>query len=112
MRLKPIARFMKDKVIALLKTLIKVTSIVLMSGAIALGGVTLYAVLSHQSVPSIPAPLLALGGFAVVAHLLEAIVAANLAPSRQKAVIPYAIYTFFVGTIGLQELWMIEAKED
>lgn len=101
---------MKDNVIAPLKTLIKITSIVLMSGAIALGGIALYALLSNQAIPKIPVPVLALGGFAVSAHLLEAIVAARLAPSRQKAAIPYAIYTFFVGTVGLQELWMIEPK--
>lgn len=101
---------MKDKVIAPLKTFIKITSIVLMSGAIALGGMTLYAVISNQPIPTIPAPVLALGGFAVIAHLLEAIVAIRLAPSRQKAALPYAIYTFFVGTVGLQELWMLEQK--
>lgn len=101
---------MEDKVMAPLKTLIKITSIVLISGAIALGVMTLYALLNNQPIPTIPVPVLALGGFAVSAHLLEAIVAARLAPSRQKAAIPYAIYTFFVGTVGLQELWMIEPQ--
>jgi len=38
-------------------------------------------------------------------HLVEAIIAAAYAPSRQKKPIVYATYTFFVGTVGLLELF-------
>jgi len=38
-------------------------------------------------------------------HFIEAIVAAFYAPSRKKMPIRYATYTFFVGTIGLLELF-------
>lgn len=102
---------MTDTLITPLKTLIKITSILLMSGAIALGGMALYATATDQPLPAIPSPILALGGFAVIAHLLEAIVAANLAPSRRQSAILYGLYTFFVGTVGLQELWMIEPEQ-
>lgn len=90
------------------KTLIKVTSIGLMSGAIALLSGAVYAFFIDVSMPAIPTPVLGLGGFAVAAHLLEAIIAARMAPPRRKAAIPYAIYTFFVGTVGLQELLMLD----
>jgi hypothetical protein len=38
-------------------------------------------------------------------HFVEAIIAAVYAPSRQKTPIVYATYTFFVGTVGLLELF-------
>ncbi|MEQ9357174.1 MAG: hypothetical protein RIG63_18605 [Coleofasciculus chthonoplastes F3-SA18-01] len=36
---------------------------------------------------------------------MEAIIAAVYAPSRQKTPIVYGTYTFFVGTVGLLELF-------
>ncbi len=41
----------------------------------------------------------------MASHFIEAIIAAFYAPSRKKMPIQYATYTFFVGTIGLLELF-------
>ncbi|WP_407891284.1 hypothetical protein [Scytonema sp. NUACC26] len=47
--------------------------------------------------------------FAVTIHFVEGVIAAFYAPSRKKLPIQYGTYTFFVGTVGLLELF---AKED
>lgn len=41
----------------------------------------------------------------MTSHFIESIIAAFYAPSRKKMPIKYATYTFFVGTIGLLELF-------
>ncbi|MDJ0800409.1 MAG: hypothetical protein QNJ51_26985 [Calothrix sp. MO_167.B12] len=43
--------------------------------------------------------------FVVGAHLIEGIIAAYLAPRKNKIAFKYAAYTFFVGTVGLLELF-------
>lgn len=84
---------------------IKVLSTSLISGAIALELWNIYALFSNLSVPTILEPVVWLGRFAVTMHLIEGIIAAAYAPSRQKTPIVYATYTFFVGTVGLLELF-------
>jgi Domain of unknown function (DUF4499) len=49
--------------------------------------------------------LLWVGSFAITVHLIEAVIAAFYASSRNKNPIKYGIYTFFVGTVGLLELF-------
>ncbi len=84
---------------------IKVISTSLISGAIALELWNIYALFSDLSVPTILEPVFWLGRIAVTIHLVEAIIAAAYAPSRQKTPIVYGTYTFFVGTVGLLELF-------
>jgi len=84
---------------------IKVVSTSLISGAIALELWNIYALFSDLSIPTILEPVFWLGRFAVTIHLVEAIIAAAYAPSTQKRPIVYATYTFFVGTVGLLELF-------
>jgi hypothetical protein len=56
----------------------------------------------------LPFPLLWIGRFALVAHFLEGIIAFIYAPSRNQPAIASGIYTFFVGTVGLVELFKVE----
>jgi hypothetical protein len=90
---------------SLLFRLIKRISMVLITSAIGLELWLLYAALTHSPIPSLPYPILWFAQFALTAHFLEGIVAAIYAPSHQKAPLSYGIYTFFVGTVGLLELW-------
>ncbi len=49
--------------------------------------------------------ILWVGSFAITVHFIEAVVAVFYASSRNKNPIKYGIYTFFVGTVGLLELF-------
>jgi hypothetical protein len=49
---------------------------------------------------------------ALSAHFLESIIAAYYAPSKDKIAFQYAVYTFFVGTVGLIELFDHDAQKD
>ncbi|NMG18545.1 hypothetical protein [Brasilonema bromeliae] len=90
-------------------TFVKVLSTVLITSAIGLELWNIYAVLTHTKVPSSLNPVFWIERFAVTIHFLEAVVAAFFAPSRKKTPLKYGTYTFFVGTIGLLELFN---KED
>ncbi|MEE3715553.1 hypothetical protein V2H45_02205 [Tumidithrix elongata RA019] len=54
--------------------------------------------------PSSLIPIIWIGRFAIAAHTLEGLIAAFFATSKQKSPLKCAIYTFFVGTVGLLEL--------
>jgi hypothetical protein len=87
---------------------IKVLSTVLITGAIS---VELWNLYTHgfDRFESLM-PIVWLERFALVAHGLEGAISAFLAPAKGEKPIPYAVYTFFVGTIGLWEL--IDRKLD
>ncbi|NJP09701.1 MAG: hypothetical protein HC866_09605 [Leptolyngbyaceae cyanobacterium RU_5_1] len=91
-------------------TLIKVISVVLISGAIGLEAWNLYAILTNRQVPSSLNPVFWIERFAVISHLIEGLIAAYYAPSRNKMPIQYGTYTFFVGTVGLLELFLQEPE--
>ncbi len=84
---------------------IKVISIVFITSAIALELWHIYALFTNSKIPSGLNTFLWIGRFAITAHFIEAIIAAFYASSRDKMPIKYAIYTFFVGTVGLLELF-------
>ncbi|MGA9381647.1 MAG: hypothetical protein WBV73_23035 [Phormidium sp.] len=88
-----------------LVSLLKVISPVVMVSAIALELWHLEARLTTSQFPSSLMPVLWFGHFAITVHLIEAVVAALNAPSKQHEPIQYGIYTFFVGTVGLWELF-------
>ncbi|MDJ0702693.1 MAG: hypothetical protein QNJ46_05380 [Leptolyngbyaceae cyanobacterium MO_188.B28] len=98
---------MQKKVFAL----IKVLSIVLISGAIGLEGWNIYARLHHGALPSRLNFAFWFGSFALSIHAIEGIIAAAYAPSRQKPPLQYGIYTLFVGTVGLFELFDSETNQ-
>jgi len=84
---------------------IKVISTVLIASAIGLELWNIYAITNNIEVPTSLNPIFWFERFAVASHLIEAVIAAFYAPSRKKLPIKYAIYTFFVGTVGLLELF-------
>ncbi|NMF64863.1 hypothetical protein DP113_16770 [Brasilonema octagenarum UFV-E1] len=92
-------------------TFVKVLSTVLITSAIGLELWNIYAVLTNTKVPSSLNPVFWIERFAVTIHFLEGVVAAFFAPSRKKTPLQYGTYTFFVGTIGLFELFQKEDDE-
>ncbi|WP_414550538.1 hypothetical protein [Anabaena sp. CCY 0017] len=92
-----------------LTTMIKVISTVFMSCAIGWELWNIYAVMNNLSIPSSLNFIFWIERFAITAHSIEAVIAAFYAPKKQKTPIKYAIYTFFVGTVALIELF---AKEE
>lgn len=85
-------------------TAIKITSIGLISAALAfeLGNLAL------GISANVPPLIVGFERFALIAHALEAAIAAVFAPSHQQRSLPYGLYTFFVGTVGLMELFDID----
>lgn len=84
--------------------LIKDLSILLMMGAIGLELWQILSVLTQSPQPTLPLAVFWVARFALVAHGIEAIVAAVYAARHQRSPWFHAIYTFFVGTVGLVEL--------
>ena len=97
----------------LLLTTIKIISTMLIVGVLGLELRNLYAVQSQMTPFDLPFPLLWIGRFALVAHFLEGMIAFIYAPSRNQPAISSGIYTFFVGTVGLVELFELqETKQE
>ena len=90
--------------------LIKVVSPVFMVGAIGLELWHLETKLTSNQFPSSLVPILWLGHIAIASHLIEAVVAAIYAPAKKHKPIQYGTYTFFVGTVGLLELFESEQE--
>ena len=84
---------------------IKIISTVLMTGAILLELWNIYAIQNNLVIPSSIKTIFWIERVAVGAHLIEAIIAAFTAGSKDKIWYKYSVYTFFVGTIGLMELF-------
>ena len=79
-----------------------------MTCAIGLEIWNIYAIINQFEIPSNIKPIFWIERVAVAAHLIEAIIAAFNAGSKDKVWYKYSIYTFFVGTIGLMELFREE----
>ena len=94
-----------------LLTTIKILSTILITGALGLELRNLYALQSQMTPLDLPFPLLWIGRFALVAHFLEGIVAFIYAPFRNQSAIASGIYTFFVGTVGLVELFELQGTK-
>jgi hypothetical protein len=86
--------------------LIKVISTILITSAIVWELGNIYASYIHLKIPISFTPIFWVGRFALTAHFIEGIIAAFYAPTKSKTPIQYGIYTFFVGTIGLLELFL------
>jgi hypothetical protein len=96
--------------------MIKIASTVLITSAIGLEtwfyipNLFKKSLFLNTNIPIILEPrflnlMLWIGSFAIAVHFTEAVVAAFCASSRNKNPIKYGIYTFFVGTVGLLELF-------
>jgi membrane-associated HD superfamily phosphohydrolase len=84
---------------------IKIISIVLITSAIGLELWNVYALLTNSKIPSILHPIFLIERLAIASHFVEAMIAAYKAPSKNKMPLKYGTYTFFVGTVGLLELF-------
>ena len=85
--------------------LIKIISIALISSAIGLALWNIYTTLNHGALPNSLNLVFLFGCFAMAIHAIEAVAVAAYAPSKKKPPIQYGIYTFFVGTVGVLELF-------
>ncbi len=85
-------------------SLIKITSTILITGALGLEIWQIYAILTDASLPNQLYPVVWLGSIALIGHLIEGLIAGFKANAGQKNFITYGIYTFFVGFVGLLEL--------
>jgi RsiW-degrading membrane proteinase PrsW (M82 family) len=83
---------------------IEITSTILMTGAIALEFGNLYYQLTVRQPLDSLYPILAIARFAMACHLVEAVISTFYASKRHQMPIKYAIYTFFVGTVGLLKI--------
>ena len=79
-------------------TLIKIISIVFITSAIGLELWNIYALLTNNKIPVSLNPVFWIERFAIAIHLVEGVIAAYKAPSRNKTPIKYGTYTFFVLT--------------
>lgn len=78
---------------------IKVLSTALISGALGLELWNLYTPIQGFAV------LFYIERFILISHGIEAAIAVFYAASRNQSPLKYSIYTFFVGTVGLVELF-------
>lgn len=85
--------------------IIKVLSPILICAAIGVEIWTLYALQTGSPLQPLPVGLFWFGRFALTAHAVEGIVASLFAKSREQSPITYGLYTFFVSTVGLLELF-------
>lgn len=86
-------------------TIIKFISIPLITAGIGLEIWNIETITTSHQLPTVLNPVLILAHIALAAHFIEGIIAAFYAPAKNHNPIKYAVYTFFVGTVGLLELW-------
>ena len=91
---------------------IKVASIFLIAGAIGLEAWTLFAKFSGNPISVRLMPAIWFGGIALSIHAIEGLFAAAFARSQNKQPLRYGFYTFWVGTVGLLELFAQNATDE
>ncbi len=101
---------MKSTAIApVFRSIIKIVSTMLISGAIILGiwdltsnliDIPFHDIWKNETFTWV----IILARFALISHLIEAIIAGFAAKSQGKNPLKSAVYTFFVGTVGLWEV--------
>lgn len=92
-----------------LSTIVKIISIIFITGAIGLELWNIFAVINNIQVPSSLNVMLGIGRLAITVHFIEAVIAAFYALSKNKMAMKFGVYTFFVGTVGLLELFQEES---
>ncbi len=89
---------------------IKIVSTILIFNAMGLELWNLYAVFSHQVIPSFIQILVVIAHLALLSHFIEGLIAGFHVFPKGGNYIKDGIYTFFTGTVGLLELWESESK--
>ena len=92
-------------------TSLKIFSTIFIASTLLIESWNIYLHLNNNSLPAKFNPLLWFGAIALLAHFIEGIIAAFNANSQQKNPLTYGIYTFFVGFVGLSELFDGESVE-
>ncbi|BFM40349.1 hypothetical protein [Synechocystis sp. LKSZ1] len=92
-----------------LSRLVKVFSSALITGAL---GLELGNVILQGSLFPAWSLVFYLGRVALIGHALESLIAAVYAPSKGRSPLSIGVYTFFVGTIGLMELFQGPVSQD
>jgi hypothetical protein len=85
-------------------TVIKITSTLLISSAISLEIWKIAADFTNSELPDLPPLLFVISRSAITVHAIEGAIAAIYTPDKTK-VLQEGIYTFFVGTLGLLEIY-------
>jgi hypothetical protein len=83
---------------------IKITSTLLISNAIGLEVWKIVAEFTNSELPHLPSLLFLISRLAMTIHAIEGAIAAICTPDKTKA-LQAGIYTFFVGTLGLLEIY-------
>jgi hypothetical protein len=83
---------------------IKIVSTLLISGAIILETWNLITHFIDRPLPEIFKWVIIIERFALISHLIEAIIAGFSAQRQEKNPLRSGVYTFFVGTVGLWEV--------
>jgi hypothetical protein len=91
-----------------LRNFVKVLACVVISGAL---GLELWNILAQGSLYTDWPIFFGFGRFALIGHGIEAVIAIFYAPGKGKAPLSYGIYTFFVGTVGLVELFQLSQEQ-
>jgi hypothetical protein len=90
--------------------LIKIVATVVITLAIIAELANIYRRLYGDYIPSNFILLFWLGRLVLMAHFIEGIIAAISAHKQEKNFLIYGIYVFFVGTLGLLELFQPSEK--
>jgi hypothetical protein len=88
--------------------IIKLLSTLITTGAIGLQAFNIFELLTKQEIPTTLNLLIHLAYIPIIAHLIEALIAAYYAPLKNHNRLKYSLYTFFTGTVGLLELFAID----
>jgi succinate dehydrogenase/fumarate reductase cytochrome b subunit len=76
-----------------------------MIGAIALEFLVIYSRFNHEKIPPVFTSFMFIASVALIIHIIEGIIAAFFTKRKGYDRIKYGIYIFFVGTVGLYELF-------
>ncbi len=88
----------------ILSQTIKIVSTLLISGAIILETWNLITHFIDRPLPEIFKWVIIIERFALISHLIEAIIAGFSAQGQGKNPLKSGVYTFFVGSVGLWEI--------
>ena len=92
--------------------IIKILSTILITGALGLEIGYLYLHFTDRMLPKQLDPVLSIASIALAIHLIVGSIAAFKANTLSKNFFTYGIYTFFVGFIGLWELYQTDTNTE
>jgi hypothetical protein len=91
-----------------LSNFVKVLACIVISGAL---GLELWNIVLQGSLYSDWSIIFWFGRLALISHGIEAIIATFFASSRGRSALNMGVYTLFVGTLGLVELFQLPQRQ-